>query len=100
MLDTTLTIRKDGIHHGLPVLPTSGGLSGHHAIVIGASGMSGQSMVDVLAKDSNRWKKVYALSRRPPQLDAGNTNVEHVAVDFLKQPDEVAAILQKVGVRA
>ena len=100
MADHSLAIHRDGIYHGLPVLPADDTLQGLSAIVVGASGMSGQSMIDNLAKDARRWKKVYALSRRPPQLSVGTTNVEHIRVDLLDEPADIAQTLSKSGVTA
>lgn len=93
------SVQSDGIYHGLPVLPVKDALSGLRAIVVGASGMSGQSMINVLGKDSKRWEKVYALSRRPPKLAKDVNNVAHVSVDFLKEPSEVADMLTKSAVQ-
>lgn len=98
MFNHVQSVQSDGIYHGLPVLPKD--VSGLRAIVVGASGMSGQSMINVLAKDPKRWQKVYALSRRPPKLTNRVTNVSHVSVDFLKEPREIADMLQESGVEA
>ncbi|OCT50045.1 NAD dependent epimerase/dehydratase family protein [Cladophialophora carrionii] len=87
----TYQVRSDGIFCGLPVLDTS--LKGLRAVVVGASGQSGQPVVDVLSANSNRCEKVYALSRRPPATDA--KSVEHVPVDSLWEPEKVASILRK-----
>lgn len=94
------SVRNDGIYHGLPVLSTDGASNGLSAIVVGASGMSGQSMIDILAKDIKRWKQVYALSRRSPQIGKDVSNVTHVSADFLKEPQEIAEILKKSSVEA
>lgn len=98
MANYTQSVRSDGIHHGLPVLPKDA--SGLRAIVVGASGMSGQSMINVLAEDPKRWEKVYALSRRPPKLVKAVRNVIHVSVDFLKEPNEIANLLKDSAVKA
>ncbi|KAK3716889.1 hypothetical protein LTR37_006239 [Vermiconidia calcicola] len=97
----TQTVRSDGIYHGLPVLD-----NGHQclrAIVVGASGMSGQTMIDLLLGNPQRWEKVYAMSRRAPQIDAqasGTANVEHVPMDLLKEPSEMATLLTEHCVKA
>ena len=93
-------VQRKGIYNGLPVYRINERYSGMQAIVVGASGMSGQSMIDVLARDHHRWKKVYALSRRPPQLSSGPSNVEHVSIDLLNEPDELGATLKQRGVQA
>ena len=92
-------VYSNGIYHGLPVIDEDhAGLS---AIVVGASGMSGQLMVDQLVQTPKRWKKVWALSRRPPQSSAGAPGVaHHVPTDLLKEPDEIAASLKQHGVEA
>lgn len=100
MSDGTQSVRSEGIYHGLPVLSTDDASTGLSAIVVGASGMSGQSMIDVLAKDTKRWKQVYALSRRSPQISKNVTNVTHVPTDFLKEPQEIAEILKKSSIKA
>ena len=92
------TVRSDGIFHGLPVLGDD-----HHglrAIVVGASGMSGQPMIDVLIQSPQRWGKVYALSRRAPQLSRSSNVAEHVPMDLLKEPEEIATELKEHGAQA
>ena len=95
-MSKTYQVRSDGIFRGLPVLDTS--LKGLRAIVVGASGQSGQPVVDVLSAHSNRWEKVYALSRRPPTTDA--KSVEHIPVDLLWEPEQVASVLRQHEVQA
>lgn len=92
------SVRSSGIYHGLPVIDDDH--KGLKAIVVGASGMSGQTMIDVLCQNSQRWEKVYALSRRAPQLSIDATNVEHVPFDLLKQPHELAEQLKEHKVEA
>ena len=93
------SVRSSGIYHGLPVIDDAH--KGLKAIVVGASGMSGQTMIDVLAQNPQRWEKVYALSRRAPKLSEGTTsNVEHVPFDLLKEPGELAAQMNEHGVEA
>ena len=86
------------IYHGLPVIGEK-----HrdlHAIVVGASGMSGQSQIDVLLQSPQRFKKVYALSRRPPQAGSDSSALQHVAVDLLQNPNETASKLKEGNVQA
>lgn len=95
----TQEVYSDGLHYGLPVIDEAH--SGLRAIVVGASGMSGQPMIDVLAQDPHRWEKVYALSRRPPAISESQAKiVEHVPTDLLKDPQETGAALQERGVKA
>lgn len=79
-----------GIYHGLPDL--SSAPSGMTAVVTGANGISGAHMVRALAENPDRWSRIYALSRRPPSGKWPKT-VEHVPVDFLESPEEIAKIL-------
>lgn len=92
------SVRSDGIYHGLPVIGDD--QKGLKAIVVGASGMSGQTMIDVLSQNPRRWEKVYALSRRAPTLIDATSNVEHVPFDLLKEPSELAAQMKEHNVKA
>ena len=95
-LPTMLTIQSKGIFHGLPTLPeTSKGL---RAIVAGASGMSGQHMVQILGESPERWEKVYTLSRSPPSVEA--TNLHHISLDLLSSPEAIATTLRDNNVMA
>jgi len=98
--NSTTSVYAKEIYHGLPVIPSSDRASSLTAIVVGASGMSGQSMIDILNQNPQRWKKVYALSRRSPQLTDEASNVEHVPVDLLHEPSEIATTLRERGVTA
>lgn len=95
----TQLVRSDGIFHGLPVYdPPAQGLT---AMVTGATGVSGYSMVKVLAASSN-WDKIYCLSSRPPpanffsDLGSGADKVTHLAVDFLSDPSIIAEALSVI----
>ncbi|KAJ9611628.1 hypothetical protein H2200_004812 [Cladophialophora chaetospira] len=92
----TYHVRSEGIFHGLPVIDPA--WKNLRAMVVGASGQSGQPVLDVLSSSPHRWEKVYAVSRRPPATMA--KNVEHLAVDLLWEPDKVASVLQKHDVQA
>lgn len=92
-------VQTRGIYHGLPVYPDS--LRGLTAIVTGANGISGQHMLRVLAQAPQRWSKVYCLSRRPPAIPGGlPEHAEHIPLDFLKKPEEIAEVLKEKGVKA
>lgn len=54
--------------------------------------------VRVLAENKERWSKIYALSRRPPSGKWPDT-VEHVPVDFLTTPQEIADILKSRDIK-
>ena len=87
-------IHSNGIHHGLPVYPSS--LTGLTAIITGANGISGHYMLRVLASAPQRWKRIICLSRRPPLIPGGlPANAEHIPCDFLKDPEEIAAVLKE-----
>jgi hypothetical protein len=93
MSSNTLTISRvtavqsKGIYHGMPIYPDS--INGLHALVLGASGISGQAMVAALAENPKRWSRVYAVSRKKPATDLGPT-VKHVLVDLLDGPEVIA----------
>ena len=58
-------------------------------------------MYRVLAQDPKRWKKIYCLSRRPPLIPGGlPDHVEHIPLDFLKEPKDIANVLQEHKVTA
>lgn len=70
----TTTVTQEGILKGIPVYDQS--ISGLHAIVTGANGISGNAMVEWLAAHPERWAKVHAISRRKPYKPIPG-NVEH-----------------------
>ena len=88
-----------GIFTGLPVFPPS--LNGLSAVVVGASGISGQHMLHVLSQSPERWKKVYALSRSLPHIpNVTDNQIVHVPVDLLRGPEAIAAVLKRADVKA
>ena len=94
----TQEVYTDDIYHGLPVISKShANLS---AIVVGASGMSGQSQIDVLLQEPKRWKRVFALSRRAPQIGQESSALQHVPVDLLDDPESTAKKLKEANVTA
>jgi len=96
---STHQIQSRSIYHGLPVYPKS--LTGLTAIITGANGISGYHMLRVLAQDPERWAKIYCLSRRPPAVPGGlPKNAEHITLDLLKEPEEIAELLKERGVKA
>jgi hypothetical protein len=87
------------IFHGLPVFPKS--FDGLSAIVVGASGISGQHMLQVLSHSPSRWHKVYALSRSLPQIPQSTSGqIVHVPVDLLRGPEQIATVLKDAKVKA
>jgi hypothetical protein len=57
-------------------------------------------MIDVLVQNPERWSRIYALSRRPPQADAASTTLQHVGVDLLNEPQDTAQTLSEHNVQA
>lgn len=58
-------------------------------------------MLRVLAESPERWTKIYCLSRRPPAIPDGlPAHAEHIALDFLQEPEDIARILKEKGVKA
>ncbi|KAK5071075.1 hypothetical protein LTR64_007578 [Lithohypha guttulata] len=99
MAGSTQQVQTKGIYHGLPVYDPS--VKGLTAIITGANGISGHYMLRVLSQSPERWSKIYCLSRRPPYIPGGlPSNAEHIAVDFLKSPSEIASVLKDKGVKA
>lgn len=98
---TLRVVRSEGIYHGLPTYTDSRASRDLTAIVTGATGVSGYHIVKVLAA-SPRWRRIYALSARPPpanffaDLGVGAARVEHLAVDFLAEPGVIAGKLKMV----
>lgn len=50
--------------------------------------------IRVLAQSPQRWTKIYALSRRPPSGHWPD-QVEHIPLDFLSPPKEIAHVLKQ-----
>ena len=95
---STQTVFTRGIYHGLPTFPKPD--TGYTAIITGANGISGYYMLRVLSQSPERWSKIYCLSRRPPLIPGGlPKNAEHIALDFLKEPEEISNTLKEKGVK-
>ncbi|KAK4942605.1 hypothetical protein LTR10_017734 [Elasticomyces elasticus] len=93
------TVVSKGSFYGLPTFPHFQGQK-LRIIVCGANGISGSAMVKVLSEAPERWEKIYALSRRPPQSE-NPSNVVPIAVDFLHHgPNEIAKALAENHVEA
>ena len=91
------TVHSTGIFRGLPSFPEHDGQK-YRAIVTGASGISGSAIVDLLTAAPERWEKIFAMSRRPP--NGTDERVTSVAVDFFETPENIAAIFKQGGVVA
>lgn len=89
-------VQSRGIYHGLPVYPDN--VKGLHALVVGASGISGQAMVAALGENPERWSQVYAVSRKKPSTDFGPT-VKHILVDLLDGPEVIAKSFKANGIK-
>ena len=93
------TVVSKGIFHGLPTFPEYDGRK-LSIIVTGANGISGSAMVKVLSEASERWDKIYALSRRPGTYPT-SSNIVSIAVDFLDStPEAIAKVLKDHHVKA
>lgn len=97
--DPVQLIHSDGIFLGLPFFRTTHQSHRQTALITGATGVSGYHMVKVLAA-SERWAKVYCLSRRSPpgsflaDLGANADKIKHISIDFLDKPEEIAKGLE------
>lgn len=99
------SVQNKGIFKNLPSF--SPDIKGLTAIVTGANGISGFHTMRVLLESPERWKKVWAASRRPPPKEMmallpqdQRDRVEHVACDFLSKPDDIAKQLKDKNVTA
>lgn len=89
----SMTVTSRGPYLGLPTF-TDTGLT---ALVAGANGISGQYMLRVLTESPQRWTKIYALSRRPPQ-GFHAPNIEYITLDFLAGEESIKKTLSENGV--
>ena len=83
-------VQSKGIYYGIPKYDPS--LKGLKAIVFGASGISGNFMLNTLGEAPERWEEVIAISRRPPVCKA--SNIRHHSLDLLQEPEKVAESLK------
>jgi hypothetical protein len=100
-----LPLHNDGIFKNLPTFSPE--VQGLTAIVTGANGISGFLTMRVLLKTPQRWRKIWTLSRSPPPPEMMDLltqeqcdRVEHVAVDFLGEPQKIADAMREKGVTA
>ena len=100
-----LPLHNNGIFKNLPTFSPE--IQGLTAIVTGANGISGFFTMRVLLEDPHRWHKVWTLSRSPPPKEMMNLlrpeqrdRVEHIPVDFLGKPEDIADALKAKGVTA
>jgi len=100
-----LPLKDSGIFKNLPTF--SPDIKGLTAIITGANGISGFHTMRVLLESPQRWKKVYAISRRPPPPEMmvllpeeHRSRVHHVASDFLSEPQDIAKALTDAKVTA
>ena len=54
--------------------------------------------IRALAENPKRWKKIYALSRRPPSGTWPDT-VQHIPLDFLQAPEQISEVLVREGIK-
>jgi nucleoside-diphosphate-sugar epimerase len=100
-----LPLKDSGIFKNLPTF--SPDIKGLTALITGANGISGFHTMRVLLESPQRWKKVYAISRRPPPPEMmallpeeQRSRVQHVASDFLSKPEDIAKALKDAKVTA
>ncbi|CRG91224.1 putative protein C757,02c [Talaromyces islandicus] len=98
-------VHDNGIFRNLPTFDPS--ITGLTAIITGANGISGFHLLRALLASPERWSKIYALSRRPPPAEmmsllpeSQRSRVQHVAVDFLDDPTNIAQTLTSAGISA
>jgi len=96
---------NDGIFKSLPTFSPE--IQGLTAIVTGANGISGFGTMRVLLQSPQRWRKVFTVSRRPPPPEMmelltpeQRDRVQHVSVDFLGKPEDIANAMKEKGVTA
>ena len=92
------TVYSDGIFHGLPTFPDHEGKK-YSAIVTGANGITGTHILRTLEQAPTRWEKIYAFSRKRPNLKFDD-RVTFISVDFLETPEKIASVLEKNNVSA
>ncbi|KAJ8119666.1 hypothetical protein ONZ43_g3432 [Nemania bipapillata] len=99
-MSSSQLVHSSSIFYGLPSYPSTPEYQNLTAIVTGATGVSGYHMVKALSA-SPRWSKILCLSVRPPpesfftDLGEGARRVEHLSVDLLLEPTEIANRLQE-----
>ncbi|KAF2486994.1 hypothetical protein BDY17DRAFT_328568 [Neohortaea acidophila] len=98
-------LQNKGIFRNLPSFDPN--IKGLTALVTGANGISGFHTMRALLESPQRWTKVWAASRRPPPEEMmalltaeERSRVEHVACDFLAEPEVLARQLTDKGVTA
>jgi hypothetical protein len=96
---------NNSIFKGLPTFSPE--IKGLTAIVTGANGISGFGTMRALLQTPNRWTRIYTLSRSPPPPEMmelltseQRKRVEHVNVDFLGKPEDIANAMKEMGVTA
>ncbi|KAF2171853.1 hypothetical protein M409DRAFT_18086 [Zasmidium cellare ATCC 36951] len=98
-------LRQSGIYRNLPNFDTS--IKDLTAIIVGATGISGFNTLRCLLDSPQRWKTIYALSRKPPTEEMWSlmtpeqqARVQHVPIDLSKSADETSTTLEQAGVRS
>ncbi|KAF4458447.1 nad dependent epimerase dehydratase family [Fusarium albosuccineum] len=99
---TTVRVSSGDGLYGLPVHPETPEYQDLTAIVTGANGLTGGSMVKLLSSLPTRWKHVYCLSRRPPSEQVLRTlgpdavsRITTITCDFLADPESLARTLSQ-----
>lgn len=105
MSSASYPVHDSGIFRNLPTFDES--LTGLTAIITGASGISGFGTLRVLLESPQRWTKIFTLSRKPiPDTMLSllshdeRSRIEHVSVDLMSSPSEIASRLKASHVAA
>lgn len=91
----TILASKHGIYRALPVY--GHGHKSYVALVVGASGLSGTHMARVLGASTERWKKVYCVSRSHSSIGSPS-NVDSIKADLLSGTNELGRTLKDLDV--
>lgn len=98
-------LRNVGIYRNLPSFDPS--LTGLKAIICGATGISGFNTLRALLSDTNRWSKIYLLSRSPLKEEAAalltpeeRARTQHISVDLTSSATDISKTLKDANASA
>ncbi|KAJ8117826.1 hypothetical protein OPT61_g1069 [Boeremia exigua] len=93
-------VHQSGVYCCLPTYPS---IQGRTAIVAGATGISGWNTIRSLLDSPDRWSKIYAISRSPPEQKLMDllspeqqSRIHHLAIDFSCTPEKISKSLNVV----
>lgn len=105
MASDKFPLRQSGIYRNLPSFDPD--LQNLHAIVCGATGISGFHTMRALLDTPRRWSKIYAVSRSPfsPALlrvltAEQQARIQHVSIDMTGPVDDIVQALLSSNVKA